>query len=106
MHLSIFMHTEKLLRKGGNSTTKDWPCISGEIRKSCPELGCSGNKEGHTVQLDSVNYKATEDTEPMNVCKTFGQPECQRRGNKMEKSGCLHPGEPDRNELRRYKCNL
>ena len=37
------------------------------------------------VQLDSVNYKATKDTEPMNVCRTFGQPECQRRGNKMGK---------------------
>ena len=78
----------------------------GKSEKVALELGCSGNKEGDMVQLDSVNYKATEDTEPMNVCKTFGQPECPRRGNKMEKSGYLHPGEPDRNELRRYKCNL
>lgn len=26
------------------------------------------------VQLDSVNYKATEDPEPMHVCKPPGQP--------------------------------
>lgn len=74
--------------------------------KGALELGGSGNKERDMVQLDSVNHQTAEDTEPLNVCKAFGQPECQRGGNKMEKSGYLHPGEPDRNELRRYKCNL
>lgn len=78
VHLSIFRHTEKLLRNGGNSTTKDWPSISGEIRKGALELGGSGNKEGHGPAGPSVNHQTAEDTEPLNVCKAFGQPECQR----------------------------
>lgn len=71
----------------------------GKSEKGALELGGSGNKERDMAQLDSVNYQKTGDTEATNVCKAFGQPECQRGGNKMEKSGYLHPGEPDRNEL-------
>lgn len=51
----------------------------------------------------------------MHVCKPLAWPrvdlECQGKGNKMAKKKSplhfLHPGEPDRNELRRrYKCNF
>ena len=87
------------------------PASVEESEKGALELGSSRNKDGKMVQLDSVNYRTTEDPEPMHVCKPLGQPpvepECQGKGNKMAKSGYLHPGEPGRNELRRrYKCNF
>lgn len=50
------------------------PASVEESEKGALELGSSRNKDEKMVQLDSVNYKAAEDPEPMHVCKPLGQP--------------------------------